>query len=67
MADFCKQCEQELFPGEPSSDDLSGLVTKAQHEAGLNPNVICESCGPTIVDHRGYCISKNCTKNHGDY
>jgi RNase P subunit RPR2 len=61
MAEFCKQCADELnFP-----PDFVGISTKRQTEAGLFVSVLCESCGPCQVDHEGRCVSEDCLKEHG--
>lgn len=70
MADFCAQCSKDMNYNASDinhGEDLASLVSKAQSNAGLFASVICEGCGPIIVDHKGYCKSKNCTKLHGDY
>ena len=55
MAEFCRQCNQEIL-GEDESDFNR---TDAGHY------VICEGCGWTEVDRDGNCISINCKKEHG--
>ena len=45
MADFCKQCSEELFNRD--SGDLAGLCNKGMID------VICEGCGPIYVDSTG--------------
>jgi ferredoxin len=56
MADFCKQCADELgFP----DGDLKNLTTEEDWTDGKAMLVICEGCGPTLVDPEGYCIG-NC-------
>jgi len=54
MAKFCEACAAEL--GHPYGDfrDMA-----AEGEVVL---VLCEGCGPTYVDPRGNCVSKNCLK-----
>ena len=61
MADFCNQCAQVLdFP----EGDLAGLLTAEDRGQGLVQFVLCEGCGPTIVDHLGNCLgAKPCTDN----
>jgi hypothetical protein len=53
MADFCHECSIEIF-GEDFGD-LAGLVTEQQVVQGLRAEVLCEGCGPILVDHRGVC------------
>lgn len=50
MADFCRQCEQELFGMD--STTLAGIV----HNGSTIP-VICEGCGLTRVDAEGVCLN----------
>jgi hypothetical protein len=61
MAEFCKQCAEEL-DFEP---DFTGLFK----QAGIKPDggstgfyVLCETCGVQcfIVDDEGTCGSKHC-------
>jgi hypothetical protein len=63
MADFCKQCSEELFGKD--FEDLKGL--SREHSEPLAPGegyiVICEGCGLTVVDEDGKCIS-DCMKHH---
>ena len=69
MADFCKQCSIELF-GEDYRD-LKGVstrkLTKEEKSNDMGWPVICEGCGPTIVDDDGMCIKKDCLKEHGKH
>lgn len=59
MADFCKQCSEELF-GEDFGD-LKGLCTE-----GDFVQTICEGCGfDCVVDHEGRCVSEDCLSEHG--
>lgn len=66
MADFCKQCSEELF-GEDYGDlsDLlrDGFIKYSNYEV----SVICEGCGFTIVDKLGACVSKDCKKHSCGY
>lgn len=56
MAEFCKQCAEEMG-FEP---DFVGLCNEEQVAV-----VICEGCGPTMVNHKGECVSKDCLLKHG--
>lgn len=60
MADFCKQCSLELF--NEDCEDLRGLITEEEVRDGKGALVICEGCGPTLVDHEGKCIAGDCLK-----
>ena len=44
MAEYCKQCHDELFPPD------SGFMTNVRSQT-----VICEGCGETVVDSKGRC------------
>lgn len=57
MADFCKQCSIDIF-----MEDYGDLRRIA--EEGDKAYVICEGCGPTLVNHDGECIG-DCDKKHG--
>jgi len=60
MADFCKACSEEHF-GEDTGD-LAGLIPKTLVARGMGSLVLCEGCGPIMVDHEGRCLSKDCLK-----
>lgn len=63
MADFCKQCADELGF---EINDFEGLITeKAFVEKKHVVAVLCEGCGPTFVNHKGECVDKHCAK-HGE-
>lgn len=61
MADFCWQCTEALgVPGE--KNDFAGtLVAHLLSSVG----VLCEGCGPTLVDGTGRCVWDLCAK-HGE-
>jgi hypothetical protein len=59
MADFCKQCSEELFGKD--FGDLKGLISEEEVKKGFGAVVICESCGYTLVDHEGRCVASDCT------
>lgn len=58
MADFCKDCSIKMF-GEDTRD-MAGICTKDDDYKGMVANVICEGCGPTIVNSEGECVSGDC-------
>lgn len=62
MADFCTQCAYEL-DFEP---DFFGLITKEDVDKGLEIIVLCEGCGPTGVDHEGWC-NGGCKLKHEEH
>jgi hypothetical protein len=51
MADFCKECNKELF--DFNTSDFAGITTKEQTKKGIYAEVLCESCGFIHVDHEG--------------
>lgn len=53
MADFCKQCADQL--GFPESD-----LIPADGLPGYYYPSLCEGCGPIMVNHRGECTSIDC-------
>ena len=63
MADFCKQCSLDNF-GE-DFEDLKGLGEGQNLKPGHGWLVLCEGCGPAIVDAEGRCIAAHCDKKHG--
>jgi len=50
VADFCRQCSEEIF-GEDFGDFRDCSPTYGPFKA-----VICEGCGATHVDFEGNCI-----------
>ena len=70
MADFCKQCAEEIFGKQAKRDgicllsDLRGITSKKDYAKGLAAVVICEGCGPIQVDPEGNCVSEDCLKKH---
>jgi hypothetical protein len=64
MADFCKQCAEEM-DFEADFTDLflkRGLIP----DGSLGFTMLCEGCGAShIVDDAGTCASIYCGKNHG--
>ncbi len=61
MADFCKQCSMDMF-GEDFGD-MKGLGDGEPLKPGWGYQVLCEDCGPTLVDEDGKCIA-DCDKHH---
>lgn len=69
MADFCKQCAKEMW-GEEIPNDFAFLRNAYPEEvANLKEGegflVLCEGCGPTVVDPDGVCITPDCLEKHG--
>lgn len=56
MADFCRQCADDLG----FETDLDGLSTPEDTAAGLFCYALCEGCGDVQVDHLGNCVSDYC-------
>ncbi len=63
MADFCKQCSEELF-GEDHGD-LKGMGGGETLPEGHGWVALCEGCGPALVDNDGRCTADHCDKKHG--
>ena len=63
MADFCQQCSVEMF--DMDFGDLSGLGDGKKLEPDKGWLVLCEGCGPIVVDDGGRCVSDDCLKKHG--
>lgn len=53
MADFCKQCADDL--GFPESDLIFPNLRKGEYMPAL-----CEGCGAIQVNSKGECISSDC-------
>lgn len=51
MADFCKQCSIDIF-GEDFRE-LANITTPEETAKELYAHVLCEECGPILVDHNG--------------
>jgi len=60
MASFCKQCSIANFGKDCC--DMAGMVPQGQDRC----YVLCEGCGPALVDVSGTCHNKNCIERHGD-
>jgi RNase P subunit RPR2 len=56
MADYCKQCAEELG----LSNDFAGITSESAWQEGYAVVVLCEGCGPIQVDPDGNCVSENC-------
>jgi hypothetical protein len=54
MADFCRQCSEELF-GEDYGD-LANLGDGSELKSNEGWSAICEGCGFTLVDDKGNCL-----------
>jgi hypothetical protein len=48
----------ELF--DMDFEDWEGTCGEAEYA-----RVICEGCGPTVVDHTGKCVAADCLRRHG--
>jgi hypothetical protein len=59
MADFCRQCGEELG----LDCDLDGLTTPEDWARGYARVVLCEDCGVIQVDPNGNCVT-DCDKHH---
>ena len=62
MADFCKQCSEELFGKD--FGDLAGITKPEDWDKGLACVVLCEGCGSIQVDPEGRRISIDCLRKH---
>ena len=61
MAEFCRQCS--ISHGFPLHDDFAATLPEddlGELEEGFGFPVLCEGCGPVIVDYLGQCIGGNC-------
>lgn len=63
MADFCKQCSDQLQYGD--GKDLADLGKPGEElKPGHGYPALCEGCGPTLVDKEGRCIVEDCMVDH---
>ena len=62
MADFCRQCSLEFFGADYG--DMEALGDDKDLKPGMGWSVLCEDCGPIVVDRAGSCIAEWCHK-HG--
>lgn len=53
MADYCKECSEILFGND--FRELADLSKPEDTAKGVCVQVLCEGCGPTLVDHDGLC------------
>jgi hypothetical protein len=56
MADWCKQCSDEMF-GPENPDYVTYEKPPGPGEAYF---CLCEGCGPTMVNEKGECIAPDC-------
>lgn len=56
MADFCKECSIKIF--DQDFHDLAGLISEEKVLEGYGASVICEGCGPILVNHEGLRIKE---------
>ena len=61
MAEWCKQCSDEMFGEEHKEYETYDEPVKP----GYHYPLLCEGCGPTGVNEKGECINPNC-KKHGE-
>lgn len=59
MADFCKQCHEDLF-GAGLANDMAGVTKQEDWDNGKACLALCEGCGPIQVDPEGNCVSEDC-------
>lgn len=64
MADLCFQCNIDLYFGPHSDFNHVHKPEDPPLPEGFGYLVLCEGCGPTIVDERGYCIASDCLSHH---
>lgn len=62
MADFCKQCSEELF--DKDFKELADITSKIAEMENLYSIVICEGCGTIQVKNDGSCIGDCLKKEH---
>lgn len=57
MADFCRECNLELF--DLDEPDFGPYDPALELKSGEGFLVLCETCGPILVDHSGNKISED--------
>lgn len=62
MADFCLQCNREIF--RINKSDLGGITSIEDQKEGKYCLALCEGCGLIQVDNFGACMG-SCLRNHG--
>lgn len=63
MASFCAQCSIDIWGHDYK--DYAGQSTEEDTKNRMYTQALCEGCGGTLVDHRGFCVHPNCMLNHG--
>lgn len=63
MASFCAQCSIDIWGHDDK--DYAGQTTEEQTKARVYAVILCEGCGPTWADHRGFCVNPRCPLDHG--
>lgn len=57
MADFCKQCSIAIF--DRDYGDMANLLKPSEYDEDYGALVLCECCGPIVVDIDGKRMSKD--------
>jgi hypothetical protein len=68
MADFCRQCSISMSGNPDAVGDYESMggVPHPTLEPDTGYPVLCEGCGPIVVDNDGWCICPDCLEQH-DY
>lgn len=57
MSDLCSECSIKKYGFD--GEDLAGLTSWWDTYRKRYPAVVCEACGPILVDHRGVRVAKD--------
>lgn len=63
MAEFCRQCAEELF-GAGDNNDMKGRVTEEQFKQDIVSVGLCEGCSGGEFDHEGNCCGNCLEESH---
>ncbi len=61
MADFCFQCNIDSYY-VPYSD--FSYLSEMYDDDETYFGVLCEGCGPTVVNRHGWCVAEDCLEHH---
>ena len=63
MAEFCQECSIDTFGTD--FKEFANALPESKYTEEVGALVLCESCGPIVVDINGKCVSPDC-EIHGE-
>lgn len=66
MADYCAQCTVKHLGLPAIANDFRAFGHRMSNHTTYRL-VLCEGCGPAVVDNYGTCSSAECSEQHGTH